>query len=56
MQSRSETIEEGIANIREAIELYVGTTVEDGLPIPTEDIADHSTPVPFNSATIFLEA
>ena len=24
--------------IREAIELYVSTLVEDGLPIPTEDI------------------
>ncbi|HLJ40170.1 MAG TPA: type II toxin-antitoxin system HicB family antitoxin [Candidatus Acidoferrales bacterium] len=25
-------------NIREAIELYVETLTEDGLPIPTEDI------------------
>jgi predicted RNase H-like HicB family nuclease len=36
--TQSETIEEGIQNIREAIELYVGSLVEDGLPIPTEDI------------------
>jgi predicted RNase H-like HicB family nuclease len=27
-----------VVNIREAIELYVSTLVEDGLPIPTEDI------------------
>jgi len=36
--TQSETIDEGVANIREAIELYVGSLVEDGLPIPTEDI------------------
>ncbi len=36
--TQSETIEEGIQNIREAIELYVETLTEDGLPIPTEDI------------------
>lgn len=36
--TQSETIEEGVENIREAIELYVGTLVEDGLPIPAEDI------------------
>jgi len=36
--TQSETIEEGVENIREAIELYVGSLVEDGLPIPTEDI------------------
>jgi len=36
--TQSETIEEGVENIREAIELYVGSLVEDGLPIPAEDI------------------
>lgn len=36
--TQSETVEEGVANIREAIELYLETLVEDGLPIPTEDI------------------
>ena len=36
--TQSETIEEGVVNIREAIELYVETLIEDGLPIPTEDI------------------
>ncbi len=35
---QSETIEEGVDNIREAIELCVESLVEDGLPIPTEDI------------------
>jgi len=30
--TQSETVEEGIANIREAIELYVETLIEDGLP------------------------
>ena len=34
--TQSETIEEGVVNIREAI--YVETLIEDGLPIPTEDI------------------
>src|ERR1043166_5486928 len=36
--SQSETIEEGVESIREAIELYVGTLIEDGLPVPAEDI------------------
>ncbi len=36
--TQSETIEEGIQNIREAIEPYLETLVEDGLPIPEEDI------------------
>lgn len=36
--TQSETIEEGIANIREAIQLYLDTLIEDGLPIPQEDI------------------
>ena len=36
--TQSETIEEGIQNIREAIQLYVQTLVEDGLPVPEEDI------------------
>jgi len=36
--TQSETLEEGISNIREAIQLYVETLIEDGLPIPEEDI------------------
>lgn len=36
--TQSETIEQGIQNIREAIELYVESLREDGQPIPTEDI------------------
>ena len=36
--TQSETVEEGISNIRQAIELYLDTLVEDGLPIPHEDI------------------
>jgi predicted RNase H-like HicB family nuclease len=36
--TQSETIEEGIANIREAIELFIESLAEDGLPIPEEDI------------------
>jgi len=36
--SESETIEEGISNIREAIGLYVESLVEDGVPVPEEDI------------------
>ena len=36
--TQSETVEEGIANIREAIQLYVESLAEDGLPIPEEDI------------------
>jgi predicted RNase H-like HicB family nuclease len=36
--TQSETVEQGVENIREAIELYVESLVEDGLPIPNEDI------------------
>ncbi|MGA2630951.1 MAG: type II toxin-antitoxin system HicB family antitoxin [Terriglobia bacterium] len=36
--TQSETIEEGVTNIREAIQLYLETLAEDGLPIPQEDI------------------
>ena len=36
--TQSETVEEGIANIREVMQLYVETLIEDGLPIPVEDI------------------
>lgn len=36
--TQSDTIEEGVENIREAIGLYIESLVEDGLPIPTEDI------------------
>jgi predicted RNase H-like HicB family nuclease len=32
--TQSETIDEGIQNIREAIQLYVESLVEDGLAIP----------------------
>jgi predicted RNase H-like HicB family nuclease len=36
--TQAESIEEGIQNIREAIELYIESLEEDGLPIPEEDI------------------
>ncbi len=36
--TQSETIEEGITNIREAMSLYIETLAEDGLPVPEEDI------------------
>jgi predicted RNase H-like HicB family nuclease len=36
--TQSETIEEGDRNIREAIRLYVDSLIEDGLPVPEEDI------------------
>ncbi|MBI1983929.1 MAG: type II toxin-antitoxin system HicB family antitoxin [Acidobacteria bacterium] len=36
--TQSETIEEGIENIREAMQLYVNSLIEDGLPVPEEDI------------------
>ena len=36
--SNGKTIEETKRNIREAIELYLESLVEDGLPIPQEDI------------------
>lgn len=37
-RTQSETIDEGVANIREAIALCVESLVEDGLPVQTEDI------------------
>ena len=36
--TQSETIDEGIHNIREAMQLYIDSLVEDGLPVPEEDI------------------
>lgn len=33
--SQGETIDEALANIREAIELYIEVLEEDGQPIPT---------------------
>ncbi len=36
--TQSETIEEGTKNIREAIELYIESLREDGLPVPEYDI------------------
>jgi predicted RNase H-like HicB family nuclease len=36
--TQSETLEEGIHNIRGAMELYVESLVEDGLQVPEEDI------------------
>jgi len=37
-RTQSETIDEGTRNIREAIQLYIDSLVEDGLPVPEEDI------------------
>jgi predicted RNase H-like HicB family nuclease len=36
--TQGETIDEGIRNIREAIQLCIDSLVEDGLPVPEEDI------------------
>jgi len=36
--TQSETIEDGIRNIREAIEVYIVSLVAEGLPVPEEDI------------------
>ena len=36
--SQSETIKEGIVNIKEAIELYIWSLKDDGLPIPKSDV------------------
>jgi predicted RNase H-like HicB family nuclease len=36
--TQGETLEEGIQNIREAIQVYIESLVEDGLPVPEEDI------------------
>jgi predicted RNase H-like HicB family nuclease len=44
--TQSETVEEGIRNIQEAIELYIESLVEDGLPVPKEDILIKPIEVP----------
>ena len=36
--TQSETLEEGIENIREAIQVYIESLVDHGLPVPQEDI------------------
>jgi len=36
--SQGETIDEALANIREAIELYLEVLEEDGQPIPPDDL------------------
>ena len=36
--TQSESLEEGLSNIREAIQLYLESLIEDGLPVPHEDI------------------
>ncbi len=36
--TQSETLEDGTENIREAMQLYIETLLEDGLPAPEEDI------------------
>lgn len=38
--SQGETFEETLANIKEAIELYIEVLIEDGLPVP-EDTFEH---------------
>ena len=35
VDTKSETIEKGVKNIQDSIELYLKTLTEDGLPIPT---------------------
>lgn len=36
--TQAESLEEGTKNIREAIQLYIDSLIEDGLPVPEEDI------------------
>ncbi len=36
--TQSDTIDEGVTNIREAIQLYIESLAEDGLTVPEEDI------------------
>jgi predicted RNase H-like HicB family nuclease len=36
--TQSEAVEDGRQYIREAVEFYVSTLIEDGLPVPAEDI------------------
>lgn len=36
--SQGETIDEALANIREAIELYIEVLLEDGRPIPEDHL------------------
>jgi predicted RNase H-like HicB family nuclease len=36
--TQGESIDEGLRNIREAIQLYIDSLIEDGLPVPEEDI------------------
>ena len=38
--SQGDTLEETIANIREAIELWIEVSLEDGDPIPPEDVGE----------------
>jgi len=44
--TQNETIDEGTRNIREAIQLYIDTLVEDGLPVPKEDILIRPIEIP----------
>lgn len=36
--SQGETIDDALANIREAIELYLEVLAEDGQPVPNDDL------------------
>ncbi len=38
--SQGETIDEALANIREAIDLYSEVLIEDGLPVPEDTSVD----------------
>jgi len=44
--TQSETIDEGTRNIRVAIQLYIDSLVEDGLPVPEEDILIRPIEIP----------
>ncbi len=44
--TQSETIEEGVVHIREAMQLYIETLIEDGLPVPEEDILIKPVEIP----------
>jgi predicted RNase H-like HicB family nuclease len=40
--SEGDTKEEALANIREAIQLYIESLQEDGEPIPTEELIEEA--------------
>jgi predicted RNase H-like HicB family nuclease len=44
--AQGKTIDEGIRNIREAMQLYIDSLIEDGLPVPEEDVVVQLIDIP----------